>query len=376
MIAFFTQYYRGLGHSNRIKLIAQKTKQLTDCIVVDHLFKPPFDYGVENVAFLEDKKVPEGETLSRFVMSENLINYRIERFKQTLDTYKVKLLVCEGFPFCRQQFSVEYFKYFEECKKRNIKIVISIRDFPWDDPHENSLQDWVNYTQNLVCKHYAEKILVHGDPAILPLQSDRTRFSNSNDIIKDIEDKIVYTGYVSDDSQKPHKRKNNIIYVSTGLNKEEGMLLFKEVTKIAHKFPEYRFVMPVANRYLKTGASKRDNMIFVDYIPELGKKIQSCAALITYGGYNTTMEVLKSSVPAIFVPRQDGYKLEQFVRCYVFEPYGFFKVLNNKEFHHLEATLNDVLSNKPNEFEYNMNGAINSANEIFRIYRESFKEKN
>ena len=42
--------------------------------------------------------------------------------------------------------------------------------------------------------------------------------------------------------------------------------------------------MPVANRYLKTGSSVKDNMVFVEYIPELSKKIQSCAALITYGG--------------------------------------------------------------------------------------------
>jgi len=372
MIAFLTQYYRGLGHSNRIKLIAQKTQKLEDCLVIDQLFKPPFDYGVKNIAFLENKKIPEGESLSRFVMSENLINFRIERFKQVLDENKVETLVCEGFPFCRQQFSVEYFKYFEECKKRGIKIIISVRDFPWDDPHENSLQDWVNYTQNLVCKYYAEKILVHGDPKILPLQSDRTRFSNSNDIIKDIEDKIIYTGYVCDDSLKPHYKKNNIIYVTTGLNKEEGMLLFKEITKIAKNFPDYRFVMPVANKYLKTGSSIRDNMIFVEYIPDLSKKIQSCAAIITYGGYNTTMEVLKSSVPAIFVPRQDGQKLEQFVRCYVFEPYEFFKVLNNKEFHHLTDTLKEVLKTKPKKFTFNMDGAKNSANEIFKIHRKQY----
>jgi len=369
MIAFLTQYYRGLGHSNRIKLIAQKTQKLEDCLVIDQLFKPPFEYKVKNIAFLDNYDVPKGENLSRFIMSEHMINYRVEQFKSTLDKYKIKTLVCEGFPFCRQQFSVEYFKYFEECKKRNIKIIISVRDFPWDDPHENSLQDWVNYTQNLVCKYYAEKILVHGDPNILPLQSDRTRFSNSNDIIRDIEHKIIYTGYVTDDSIKNHKQKNNMIFVSTGLNKEEGVLLFKEITKIAKNFPNYRFVMPVANKYLKTGSSIKDNMIFVDYIPDLGKKIQSCAALISYGGYNTTMEVLKSGVPAIFIPRQDGQKLEQFVRCYVFEPYGFFKVLNNKEFHHLTDTLKEVLNTKPKRFYFNMKGADISADEILKIYK-------
>ena len=73
--------------------------------------------------------------------------------------------------------------------------------------------------------------------------------------------------------------------------------------------------------------------------------------LITYGGYNTTMEILKSSVPSIIVPRQDGQKLEQFVRCYAFEPYNFFKVLNKQEFNKLDVVLNQVLIvNQTNSF--------------------------
>jgi len=79
---------------------------------------------------------------------------------------------------------------------------------------------------------------------------------------------------------------------------------------------------------------------------------------------------LKSGVPAILVPRQDGQKLEQFVRCYVFEPYGFFKVINNKEFHHLSDTLKAVLKTKPEKFIFNMEGAINSAHEIVNIHRK------
>lgn len=369
MIAFLTQYLYGLGHSNRINLIAEEVAKTNDVLIINQLFKPPLDFKVPQVSFLEDSKPPEGRSLSGYVMNETLTNFRIKKFIETIEKYKVKLLVSEGFPFCRHQYANELFKCFEECKKRGIKIIVSVRDFPWDDPHEDQLKDWVNLTQNLICKYYVEKILVHGDPEILQLFSDRTKHSNSNEIIKDIKNLIHYTGYVCDNQQKPHVRKNNIIYVSTGLNKQEGMLLFKEITKISDKFEDYKFVMPVANRYLKTGSSIKNNMIFVDYIPNLRKKIQSCAALISYGGYNTTMEILKSSVPSIIVPRQDGHKLEQFVRAYAFEPYGFFKVLNNKEFFKLPETLNYVLNNKPKKFNYNLNGATNSANEIISIYK-------
>ncbi len=371
MIAFLTQYLYGLGHSNRIKLIAEELGKKADVLIINQLFKPPLEFSVPQVSFLEDSEIPEGKSISGFVMNENMKNYRVKRFIETIEKYNVKVLVSEGFPFCRHQYADELFKCFDACKERGIKIIVSIRDFPWDDPHDDQLKDWVNLTQNLICKHYVEKILVHGDPKILPLYSDRTKYSHSKQIIKQIDKQIIYTGYVCDNSAKPHERKNNIIYVSTGLNKQEGMLLFKEITKIASKFKDYHFVMPVANRYLKTGKSIKDNMIFVEYIPKLGEKIQDCAAFITYGGYNSTMEILASGVPSIIVPRQDGHKVEQFVRAYAFEPYGFFKVLNNKEFSKLPKTLEYILSNKPKPFLFNLEGAKRSSDEILRIYKKT-----
>lgn len=368
MIAFLTQYYRGLGHSQRIKFIAEEVGRKHDVLIIDQLFEPPLQYTVSHISFLRDYTPSDVNNMFQFIMSEDMINYRVRQFIELLDSKNIKVLVCEGFPFCRQQFSHEYIRYFEECKKRDIKIIISIRDFPWDEPHDTSLQDWVNYTQNLVCKYYAEKILVHGDPAILPLVSDRTNHSNSKQIIDDIKDLITYTGYVCDNSIKKHSQKNNFIYVSTGLNKEEGVLLFKEITKIAKQFTDYTFVMPVANRYLKTKTGQKGNLILVDYIPDLRNKLIDCAAYITYGGYNATVEILQSNIPSIIIPRQDGSKMEQFVRAYTFEPYNYFKVVNKQEFKNLGEVLQQVLEEKPNVFEFSLKGVKESANAIEKIY--------
>ena len=368
MIAFLTQYYRGLGHSQRIKFIAEEVGKKHEVLIIDQLFEPPLQYAVPHVSFLKDYTPADVSNMFQFIMSEDMINFRVGQFIDLLDSKEIKVLVCEGFPFCRQQFAHEYIRYFEECKKRNIKIVISIRDFPWDEPHDTSLQDWVNYTQNLVCKYYADKILVHGDANILPLISDRTNHSNSKQIIDDIRSLIHYTGYVCDNSLPPHNRKNNFIYVSTGLNKEEGVLLFKEITKIAKRLPDYTFVMPVANRYLKTKTGQKGNLILVDYIPNLRNKLIDCAAYITYGGYNATVEILQSRIPSIIVPRQDGSKMEQFVRAYTFEPYNYFKVVNKQEFSNLAATLDEVLNESPVSFEFSLGGVKESANAIEKIY--------
>ena len=49
MIGLLTQYYRGLGHSQRIKFIAEKIKD--NVIILDQLFSPPLEYDVPHTAF-------------------------------------------------------------------------------------------------------------------------------------------------------------------------------------------------------------------------------------------------------------------------------------------------------------------------------------
>ena len=112
MIALLTQYYRGLGHSQRIKFIAEETAKYNDVVIMDQLFLPPIDYCVPHIAFLKDYDVPNLNSVFQFIQQAPMINFRIRQFINTIEKYDVKILVCEGFPFCRQQFAHEYFRYF------------------------------------------------------------------------------------------------------------------------------------------------------------------------------------------------------------------------------------------------------------------------
>jgi predicted glycosyltransferase len=60
--------------------------------------------------------------------------------------------------------------------------------------------------------------------------------------------------------------------------------------------------------------------------------------------------------------------MEQFVRAYVFEPYNFFKVVNNAEFSKLSDVLKKVLTEKPNKFNFKLTGAEESARVITQIH--------
>ena len=64
MILFLTQYYSGLGHSMRIKHIAEETAKLTDCCIVNHLFKPPIEIKGIKTEYTLVKSEDYGQTWS------------------------------------------------------------------------------------------------------------------------------------------------------------------------------------------------------------------------------------------------------------------------------------------------------------------------
>ena len=174
---------------------------------------------------------------------------------------------------------------------------------------------------------------------------------------------------VVDKKLKKHSRKNDTVYVSCGLNKEEVLVIFKQVIQAAEKFPDLNFVMPMANSYMeKLKNTTKGNVTLTDYIENLSSKISDCALFITYGGYNSTMEILQTECPSIIIPRQNGQKLEQFVRAYAFEPLNVFKVCNPNELKLLPKIISAAMKEEsfPVRFKYNMNGVENSAKEIFK----------
>ena len=377
MILFVTQYYRGLGHSMRIKHIIQECSKLIDCGIVHQLMQPPikFDVSKEYTLMTEDRMDYSLDNPFKSIVTPQNIQHRINYWKQILDENpQIKVCVFEGFPFCRHQFAYELFSFIEEAKKRNIKLVCSIRDFPWDEPHEMGLQDWVAKTQNIIIRDYFEKVLVHGDDKVLPLLPDTLDHYNPRTLYRELEPYIEYTGYVVNPNQNKHSRENNYVFVSCGLNKEESIDVFLRIMKKAHLFPELEFIFPVANKYSKLSNSRQSkgNVHLVDYIPNLYTQLEKCALFITYGGYNSTMEVINSGCPAIIIPRSNGRKLEQFVRCHTLTPYNLFKVCDPNNINRIENYITEILEDNtfPSKCDFNLNGAKNSAVILKELYDE------
>jgi predicted glycosyltransferase len=367
MIAFLTQYYRGLGHAMRIKYISDCLPK-NSFIVINQLYEPPISYNTDYTYYLEDTPSDKEDNNYKYLMHSDNVRKRVSKLKELLDKHSdISVLVCEGFPFCRQQFSYEYFSLFEECKKRNIKIIISIRDYPWDEPHENSLQDWVAKTINHVIINYDCDVMIHGDAKYLPLMSDATRNYYWSELIEDIKGRLLYTGYVCNPTINRHSKKNNYVYISCGLNKEEGLEIYNSILKsVVPNNPELKFIVALGDKTLHNKIGDRSNkqIEIVNYIPNLSKHLEDCFAFITYGGYNSTTDILKSKIPAIIIPRQSGNKVEQLIRCYKLKHLELFKICSYLNLKNIDSLLQEIkkdYENFPNSCDIDLGGAINSA---------------
>ena len=372
MILFLTQYYRGLGHSQRINHIVYETSKFLPCIVVNHLLAPPIDWHTDNVFTLEDDLVIDSpiQNIYKTIMTKDRVNNRVKKWIQILDDNpEIKIIVSEGFPFCRHQFAYELIEFMKEAKKRNIMCICSIRDFPWDEPHSDGLMDWIAISQNLVIKEYFSKIFIHGDPRYLPLLPDKLMFANGKQLISNISKYIFYTGYVCNPLQKPHRKRDGNIYISTGMNKEESSEMLKSTFRLIDKYPNKTFTL-IQGIINQDEPRIKNNKILVSYIPDLHKKLETCELFITYGGYNSTMEVLNSGCPAIIIPRMSGGKREQLIRVSMLKKYNYFKAAIPASPGNIMKGINEILANTnfPNKCEMNLNGAPNTARELKRIY--------
>ena len=78
------------------------------------------------------------------------------------------------------------------------------------------------------------------------------------------------------------------------------------------------------------------------------------------------MEVLQTQCPSILIPRQNGQKLEQFIRAYAFESLNCFKICNPNELQNLDKVIQEALNDNefPKKFPYSLNGVEKSAKKI------------
>lgn len=181
----------------------------------------------------------------------------------------------------------------------------------------------VEETCQLIEDHY-DKILVHSDPNIIPLQATFPATER-------IADKITYTGFVIPSSSDSPTMAPRDVIVSAGGGAFGGALM-DTALKTAINRPDLTWYMSTGpnlseQQFNLLNTRCPDHVKLVRYISNLANQMKLAKVSISQCGYNTAMDVLaahkESPCRAVFVPYDTEGQSEQIRRAQLLEEAGY-----------------------------------------------------
>jgi len=337
-ICIHVQYLKGIGHLQRIGLIAEAAVR-HDAEV--HIISgglplpsfrpagavlhplPPLQAGPEGFRDLRDEKGQSIDHLWR--------NVRCKTLLKLFGEIKPDLLLIETFPFGRRMLGFELMPLLEAARTAIPKpvTVCSIRDILQENRKAGRTRETLTRLND-----YFDAVLVHGDPDFLAL--DKTFPSTP-----DIRPPLYYTGIVAapmPGGQPDVATPSDEIIVSIGGGAVGPRLLDAAIA---------------ARALLSPLADKQWRLITGPHLPEddfnrLKKKsppgvtverfrsdfralLGSAALSISYAGYNTVADILLTRTPAVLLcySGEDGLESEQRLRAACLEKLGIARALDD-----------------------------------------------
>lgn len=245
------------------------------------------------------------------VASISLMETRQAQLIATLHAFQPDALITELFPFGRRILKDEFTALLtasETMPKRPI-VCASIRDIlaPPSKPKK------VVFADEIIATYY-DSVLVHSDPDVAPLDL-------SWPVSDALRDRLRYTGFVALPPALPHPDGAGAgeVIVSAG-GGPVGKNLFRCARAAAKLDPARVWRLLIGGQAaqatiaaLQDGAP--DNVIVETTRPDFRQMLNHAAASVSFCGYNTALDLLQTTCPAVFVPFDDGNEVEQGIRA-------------------------------------------------------------
>lgn len=224
----------------------------------------------------------------------------------------------------------------DRLQDRGTKIVSSLRDIVV------TKQDQARHEAK-VCKllnKYFDLLLIHGDPQFMPLARSFSR-------VADVQCPVLYTGYVVQSARRELEPDGNIspphaplILASVGGGRFGHELLHCVAQASVHlegQLPHHiqLFTGPFSPDgvygALREFAETRPNLTVERYTPDLMAHMERADLSINMGGYNTTLNVLKTGVRSMLLPFTGNGDQEQTIRAERLESLGVVSVIRPED---------------------------------------------
>ena len=296
---------------------------------------------------------------------------RQKRLFDLLATEKPDVFLIELYPFGRKAFRFELDPVLQAVADKRIpcgSVVCSVRDILVEkedrDKHESRAVRTLN--------RYFNGVLVHADPRLV-------KISETFDHYNQISIPVDYTGYIapkpSPDVGKLIRRqlkigeKDILIIVSAGGGNVGAPLLTAAVQAFSRLTVTSRCHMAVfTGPFLDQGEFERlkknagSKVRVARFAKDFLSYLAAADLSVSMGGYNTTMNILASRVPALVWPF--GRNREQRLRAERLAKLGAVRVLENEDLRpdRLAAIMDDWISRSTRPaVNINLDGAANTA---------------
>jgi predicted glycosyltransferase len=390
-ILFYCQNLLGLGHFVRTReLIRELSKNFQVCLVdggqqvegfevpkgVEVVHLPPIQVAVSD-SLVSKQLCVVGSSMSL----EAVKACRQTTLIQSFDTFQPDCVITEGYPFSKHKaLAFEMLPFLDHVKASShpptvicsLRDIIMVKEFVDRDLEEQRRCAFAN--------QYYDGILIHSDPRIHRLEDNLSR-------VKDLTIPVHYTGYVV--QSEPEDVQMNaediillndptpMIVVSVGGGKLGHDLLestIRSATFLKEKIPHRMIVFAgplmdeVQFQSFKTLAQGQSNLILRQFTPSLMSYLNQADLSISLGGYNTTMNILKTGVRAMIYPSNKDR--EQAIRAEKLERLDLLKILYPEDLQpeRLAQAMIDYLAKPPahqRDHQLLLNGA-QKASEILQ----------
>ena len=331
-VFFYVQHLLGTGHLQRAAAIARATAAagLDTVLVSGGVPLAGLDVGAARLAQLEPLRARDQSFTALVdaqgrVVEEAFKARRAEALLALFEEVRPRVLMTEMFPFGRRQMRFELLPLIERARSlpERPAIICSLRDVLTTHKQPGKTEWMLDAFDRLY-----DAALVHGDPAVLPLERSFPRAT-------ELAGRLHYTDYVLS-TPAPGLGEGEAageVLVSTGGGAVAGPLIeaalaVRPRTPLADRpwrvligtnYPEADFRAVVARAPAGVTVERAR--------PDFRDLLARARLSISQGGYNTTLDVLAAKVPAVIMPFTARGETEQGLRARVLAERGLLSVV-------------------------------------------------
>ena len=370
-VMFYCQYLSGMGHLVRSTQFTKALSEQFETLLVIggpkiEGFIPP--EGVETrympPLWLEDGAF---RVASEDADVETVKALRRDTLISETDRFRPDVVITEFFPFGRHDLLFELEPWMAHLKRTmpETLVVSSLRDLIG-----KTVLDEQTHRIAELANRYFDLALVHADPKFLS-------FNECFPAPEKIQCPVVHTGFIAQDiSASTIAADKPFILVSVGGGRIGGEVLetaLGAAEYLQHELDyEFRiftgpFLEDDAFERLSARAARLENVVLERFTPDLMAYMQAASLSISLAGYNTTMNVLRTGVPAVLIPiGHYDFDCEQRLRADKLARLGVVQMLETPQLSPLRMAdaIRASFKRGPSRVCFNLDGAVCATNEI------------